>query len=189
MLSYANGLERLAEDARRAAVRAAADRREAAIVIGQGILREQRRMGSLGTFLHADPNVAARFAGDLAETGKRLLARVLPQADADRFAAAGFLMPADDRRVPSRNPAVKGPLDPGGDWVVEKAGAAAANIAIARLPNSGDVTYEIVNFVDGRRSVSEIRDAVSAEFEPVALKDVAEYLDLLARAGAITFKP
>ena len=188
-LSYANGLERLAEDARRAVVRAAADRREAAIVIGQGVLREQRRMGSLGFFLHADVKIAAQFAADLAETGKRLLARVLPQADADRFAAAGFLMPADDRRVPSRNRAVKGPLDPGGEWVVEKAGAAAANIAIARLPNSGDVTYEIVNFVDGQRSVSEIRDAVSAEFEPVALKDVAEYLELLARAGAITFKP
>jgi hypothetical protein len=188
-LSYANGLERLAEDARRAVVRAAADRREAAIVIGQGVLREQRRIGSLGTFLHADVNLAARFAGDLAETGKRLLARVMPQADADRYAAEGFHMPADDRRVPVRNPAVKGPLDPGGEWVVEKAGAAAANIAIARLPNSGDVTYEILNFVDGRRSVGEIRDAVSAEFEPVALRDVVEYLDLLARAGAITYQP
>jgi len=188
-LSYANGLERLAEDARRAAVRAATDRREAAIVIGQGVLREQRRIGSLGIFLHADQKIAAQFAGDLAETGRRLLARIMPQADADRFAAAGFLMPADDKRVPARNPAVKGPLDPGGEWLVEKAGAAAANIAVARAPNSGDVTYEIVNFVDGRRSVSEIRDAVSAEFEPIALKDVAEYFDLLARAGAITFKP
>jgi aminopeptidase YwaD len=188
-LSYANGLERLADDARRAVVRAAADRREAAIVIGQGVLREQRRMGSLGMFLHADVRIAAQLAADIAETGKRLLARVMPQAEADRFVAAGFHMPADDRRVPSRNPAVKGPLDPGGEWVVEKAGAAAANIAIARLPNNGDVTYEIVNFVDGRRSVSEIRDAVSAEFEPVALKEVAEYLDLLARAGAITYQP
>jgi aminopeptidase YwaD len=188
-LSYANGLERLAEDARRAAVRSAADRREAAIVIGQGILREQRRMGSLGMFVHADARVAAQFAADIGETGKRLLARIMPPADAEAFAAAGFHMPAVDRRVPVRSPAVRGPLAPDGEWVVEKTGAAAANIAIARAPNSGDVTYEIVNFVDGTRTVSEIRDAVSAEFEPVALKDVAEYLDLLARAGAITFKP
>jgi len=36
--------------------------------------------------------------------------------------------------------------------------------------------------------VSEIRDAVSAEFDPVALAAVAEYLDLLAKAGAVTFK-
>jgi hypothetical protein len=36
--------------------------------------------------------------------------------------------------------------------------------------------------------VSEIRDAVSAEFEPLQLQAVAEYLDLLARAGAVSFK-
>ena len=70
----------------------------------------------------------------------------------------------------------------------EKAGAASVSIAIARVPNSDDVTYEIVNFVDGTRTVSEIRDAVSAEFEPLELKAVAEYLDLLARAGAVSFR-
>ena len=72
---------------------------------------------------------------------------------------------------------------------MEKAGAAAAKIAIARLSNSGDVTYEIVNFIDGVRSVSDIRDAVSAEFDPIDLAAVAEYLDLLAKAGAIRYKP
>jgi hypothetical protein len=87
-----------------------------------------------------------------------------------------------------RNRTVKGPLAPGGEWLVEKAGAESARIAIARLDNADDVTYEIVNFMDGERTVSEIRDAVSAEFEPVDLKQVAEYIDLLARAGAVTFK-
>jgi hypothetical protein len=70
----------------------------------------------------------------------------------------------------------------------EKAGAASAALAIAGVPNSDDVTYEIANFVDGVRTVSEIRDAVSAEFEPLELKAVAEYLDALARAGAVSFK-
>jgi hypothetical protein len=37
--------------------------------------------------------------------------------------------------------------------------------------------------------VSEIRDAVSAEFEPVDLAAVAEYLEVLVKAGAIRFKP
>jgi hypothetical protein len=87
-----------------------------------------------------------------------------------------------------RNAAVKGPLAPNGDWVREKTGARGASIAIALVPNSDDVTYEIVNFIDGSRTVSEIRDAVSAEFEPLELKAVAEYLDLLARAGAVSFK-
>jgi hypothetical protein len=70
----------------------------------------------------------------------------------------------------------------------EKGAAGATSIAVAGLPNSDDVTYEIANFVDGVRSVSDIRDAVSAEFEPLGVEAVAEYLDLLAKAGAISFK-
>src|SRR5437667_2614623 len=31
--------------------------------------------------------------------------------------------------------------------------------------HSDDVTYEVVNFIDGTRTVAEIRDAVSAKFE------------------------
>ncbi len=56
------------------------------------------------------------------------------------------------------------------------------------MRDSGDITYEIVNFVDGRRTVSEIRDAVSAEFAPLELSAVAEYFAVLAKAGAITYK-
>jgi hypothetical protein len=50
------------------------------------------------------------------------------------------------------------------------------------------VTYEIVNFIDGSRSIGEIRDAVSAEFEPVDIAAVAEYIELLVKAGAVAFK-
>ena len=91
-------------------------------------------------------------------------------------------------RVPVRDPSVKGPLAPNGDWLLKKVGQSATNIAIMRLPNSDDITYEIVNFIDGKRSISEIRDAVSAEFAPVDLKSVTEYIDLLAKAGAVTFR-
>jgi hypothetical protein len=87
-----------------------------------------------------------------------------------------------------RNAAIKGPLAPDGEWVIAKTGADAAKIGIARATDSGDVTYEIVNFIDGVRSVGEIRDAVSAELGPLELSAVAEYLELLARSGAVTFK-
>ncbi len=129
-----------------------------------------------------------RLKAGLGDTGKAMLASFLSPAEADRLARAGFHQPAADSRVPVRNASVKGPLAPGGDWLREKAGAGSAAIAIAGVPNSDDVTYEIANFVDGVRTVSEIRDAVSAEFEPLQLQAVAEYLDLLARAGAVSFK-
>jgi aminopeptidase YwaD len=48
--------------------------------------------------------------------------------------------------------------------------------------------YEIVNFVDGKRSLGEIRDAVSAEYGPVAIDLVADYLNACHEAGLIQWK-
>ena len=47
--------------------------------------------------------------------------------------------------------------------------------------------YEIVNFVDGKRSVGEIRDAVSAEYGPLrSIRD--DYLDACREAGIVQWK-
>ena len=195
-LSYANAHERLAEDGRRAVAMALdtagtrstterdARNGDAVNIVAQGLLREQRRLRSLSRFVDLNADLqfgtesVARLNAALADTAKGLLS-TLPVAPPRA---------ARDTRIPVRNPAVKGPLAPGGDWVREKAGAGSVSIAIVRVPNSDDVTYEIVNFIDGARTVSEIRDAVSAEFEPLELGAVAEYLDLLAKAGAVSFK-
>jgi aminopeptidase YwaD len=48
--------------------------------------------------------------------------------------------------------------------------------------------YEIVNFVDGKGSVGEIRDAVSAEYGPLPVNLVADYLDACAEAGVIRWR-
>jgi aminopeptidase YwaD len=191
-LSYANAYARLAEDGRRAAALAAGDRgADAANVVTQALRREQRRLRSLSRFvdldgaLHLGAQAVDRLGAGLAAAAKGILDSI-PASAAD----PSRLHPlAADTRVPVRNPEVKGPLAPGGDWVTEKAGPAAATIAITRVPRSDDVTYEIVNFIDGARSVAEIRDAVSAEFEPVDPRAVSEYLDVLAKAGAVTFRP
>ena len=188
-LSYANAQQRLAEDGRRSAAIAAASPREASVIVAQGVLREQRRLMSFGLFLKFDYRRLEPLNAALAAGGKAMLTTFLAAADADKIARDHFMLPSSDSRVPVRSASVKGPLDPGGDWVAEKAGPSNGRIAVARLPNAGDVTYEIVNFVDGVRTVGEIRDAVSAEFGPVDLSAVAEYLDLLAKAGAISYRP
>jgi hypothetical protein len=48
--------------------------------------------------------------------------------------------------------------------------------------------YEIVNFVNGTRTVGEIRDAVSAEYGSLPVNLVADYLDACAEAGVIRWK-
>jgi hypothetical protein len=48
--------------------------------------------------------------------------------------------------------------------------------------------YEIVNFVNGKRTVGEIRDAVAAEYGPLPVNLVADYLEACAEAGVIQWK-
>jgi len=48
--------------------------------------------------------------------------------------------------------------------------------------------YEIINFVDGKRSVGEIRDAVSAEYGALPLDLVSDYLNACAEAKVIQWK-
>jgi len=48
--------------------------------------------------------------------------------------------------------------------------------------------YEIANFVDGKRTTGEIRDAVSAEYGPLSVDLVADYLDACAEAKIIEWK-
>ena len=185
-LSFANAQARLGDDGVRAAAMASAGRRpEAANMVNQAVAREQRRLRSLARIaLPGAPASGASSIGPLSDALQAAgAALMLAGGYATRAAAA-----VADARIPVRNGAIKGPLAPGGEWLAEKRGRAAGSIAIAQEPRSDDVTYEIVNFIDGTRTIGDIRDAVSAEFEPLELRAVAEYIELLASAGAVTFK-
>jgi aminopeptidase YwaD len=48
--------------------------------------------------------------------------------------------------------------------------------------------YEIVNFVNSKRTVGEIRDAVSAEYGPISVSLVTDYLQACVEAGVIRWK-
>lgn len=178
-LVLSGAMRRLADAVGRSSIHAFAKSgipREAVVVASEATRREARRLRSLNRFDYAP-------VGSL---GAQVLAKV--EGNLKRMFPAGA-PPAEgtpDARVPVRNPAVRGPLDPSVDWVRDKAGAEATALAINRAPRGADVAYEVVNFIDGTRTVSDIRDAVSAEFEPIDVKVVAEYLELLARIGAIT---
>ena len=46
--------------------------------------------------------------------------------------------------------------------------------------------YEVLNFADGKRNAQEIRDAVSAEYGPVPLELVVEYLRALEKIAVVS---
>jgi hypothetical protein len=48
-----------------------------------------------------------------------------------------------------------------------------------------EYAYEVLNFADGKRSAQEIRNAVSAEYGPVPVELVVEYLKALEEIGVV----
>ena len=184
-LTYANAHQRLAEDGRRASAMASDGARaaDAINIVNQGVLREQRRLRSLARFnLDADQHVGAdhldRLSAALADAAKGLLLTLPPAGP----------RAAVDGRIPLRHPGVKGPLTPGGDWLREKAGSGSVSIALAQVPNSDDVTYEIRTSSTARaRSATSVTPSARSSSHWTSRRS-RRSLDLLARAGAITFK-
>jgi hypothetical protein len=99
-----------------------------------------------------------------------------------------------DDSVYQRNPAIRGPMSAFGySYMEDKFGT--DNYARLRLPkyngthgDSGEYVYEALNFVDGKRTVSDIRDWLTAELGPVPLEYVREYLDALSSVGVISLR-
>lgn len=90
-----------------------------------------------------------------------------------------------DERVPVR--LTRGPLDFG--------------LPESKLPDSSkawynspaftlhdDARFELVNFIDGKRTVSNIRDALVLQFEPTELAVVTRYLNDLVSVGVVRWK-
>jgi hypothetical protein len=85
----------------------------------------------------------------------------------------------------------KGPLAVFGyDYFTEH--AKAAGLATPKLLSyeglwggGEEYAYEVPNFADGKRNAQAIRDAVSAEYGPVPLEMVTEYLQALEKIGIV----
>lgn len=75
------------------------------------------------------------------------------------------------------------------DYIAERAQASERRV-IERArsrPNGDIVLYEILNLVDGRRSIQEIRDYVAAAYGSLPVEDVSDYLRLLEKIGVVRF--
>ena len=171
---------RLAEDGRRAIAMMGNQQRasgDVLVLLGQAIEREQRRMRNFERFMPepVDPMLRTRIA-DM-EKGITSVWTSLGITSSAFVPAAERLRgrSGEDRRVPSR---VRISASTGIDLPP----------ALAKHPNAADVTYEIINFIDGKRSISDIRDAVFAEFGSIPLPAVVDYFERLAKAGAVSLR-
>ena len=169
---------RLAEDGRRAVAMMGNQQRAGADVLiffGQAIEREQRRMRSFTRFMPepVDPMLQSRIA-EMARGITAIWTSIgitsspfVPAAE--RLRGRG----GEDRRVPSKTGADQlKPIEP--------------PTALLKYANLPDILYELGNLIDGKRSISDIRDVLSAEFGPMSLPVIVDYFERLAKSGVIT---
>jgi aminopeptidase YwaD len=86
------------------------------------------------------------------------------------------------RVVPVRAESFVCPLD--SSYLDEKLGAGTAS----ELRLRGTAAYEALNFVDGKRSVTDIRRSVSAALGPIAVEDVHAFFQVLEKAGLVSLR-
>jgi aminopeptidase YwaD len=85
--------------------------------------------------------------------------------------------------IPVRNKSLKGPVGRG--YLQEKLGDENLFDRVKIFKRDRRITYEILNFIDGKRNLLEILNAVSAEYEPIPLEEMEEFVELLSQAEVI----
>lgn len=190
-LAYANGLRRFGLEVRRAhaleppSPSAAIDLREAQNLLDHGYRDAWQTVASVLSFNGSEPvrSVVEGLRRRLEETFRS--ASVAPSALYPRPGEAPR-PGAPDRVAADRVPLrlTRGPLDFG----LPESGLGAGDAAwysSAEFPFSGDQRFELVNFIDGRRSVREIRDALCAVGPAVDVASVHRYIGDLVRVGVL----
>jgi aminopeptidase YwaD len=175
---------------------------EARNLMTQMLRREQAELRSFCVYTQSDPEKAAAYMKDI-ETQVAALNEWLDHAAETRGVHDFQLLPPwraqpDAARVPTRT-AEFGPLTYQNDDVLldrlgsERVGKikllGGGSSRLLRVQDQGQLyAYEIANFVDGKRSVGEIRDAVAAEFGPISLDVVADYLKACEEAKIVALR-
>lgn len=173
------------------AVHAAA--REARVIVNQGFLREKEALASVRFFIRKDAGLESSLAGrlggldavraahlkgidDLYTVRCRSLnvraERTTPTKDAVRLAGL----------VPVRTARMGGRMSM---WTLrEEFQKLKYQTPMAIMM----AEMELRNFIDGKRSILDIRDAASAEFEPLDLLEVEKWVGVQEKVGLVTIR-
>jgi hypothetical protein len=154
--------------------------------IDHALNREAKAISSVLYFNHSD-NVeqTVNWLGDRLRQQHEGVSERLEMRAKSKAAGAKMAEAKIDRRVPVR--VTRGPLD--FDLPESMLSAAEAKWYRSKEFNlSGNQRFELVNFIDGRRNISAIRNALSGEFKPVGIDVVARYVEDLVKVGVMEWK-
>ncbi len=179
----------LAADAKSVAAAA----KEARVIVEQGFAREKETLASVRFFIGPDAAagtiLAGRLAGLDAERAAHL--RTIDDLAAARGRSLGVRAAkpaptADEIRlaglVPVRTEKMGGLM---AMWGLREE---FRKLNYQAPPSIQMAEMELRNFIDGRRSILEIRDAASAEFEPLDLLEVEKWVNVQEKVGLVTIR-
>ena len=175
---------------------------EARNLINQTLQREQAELQSFAAYTKIDPAQLAPFSQSL-NTQAAMLNQWIDSSEHKRGVQEFPSLPPwhsnpDASRIPIRT-ADFGPLTfQNDDVLLDRLGKervakiqllqSQSNRLFRVQDKSALYAYEIVNFVDGKKSIGEIRDAVSAEFGPIPLEIVADYFKACEEAKIVSLQ-
>jgi hypothetical protein len=76
------------------------------------------------------------------------------------------------------------------DYIADRAEPADLGIVskISSMPRGDVLLYEILNLVDGKRDIQEIKDYLVATYQDLPTDYVTDYLKLLNKVGVVDFR-
>jgi aminopeptidase YwaD len=186
---------------------------EARNIIVRSLERDAEIMGSTLSFAPNDKNLESKVDGlveQLSGAWLLLTGQITEQRKGNRviFTIEAREQPKDAKdKAKPRNPKeasrprtvsfdynrivtrkVKGPMNVYYyDYVAARASSEDLRVVerIGAKPKGEILLYEILNLVDGKRSIQAIRDYLTASYGAISVEDVSDYLRLLDKIGVV----
>jgi len=177
---------------------------EARNLITQGLQRESVALASLSLLMGNDQlnGAAAPFVASLENQEQQTLDLVEQYA---QMRAKALNVPLDQvrthrvdsefaRSFPVRATSIRGPvnifrIEYGRWWLIDKTGDEHFDEKLPLAKRGEYAYYEALNLANGRRSVTDIRDVLSAEFEPMPIPEIYQFFKFMEQVGVVKFVP
>lgn len=172
--------------------------KESENIISRSYERESVALESLSVFAETEKAHAyiassvRRFASEEIPAQRELLSYASARLDSTILLTRGASDSSMGELVPERTAVVSGPINffrgqYGRDWMIAQTGNPTFRERVRLAERGHYYLYETLNFVDGRRTLNEIRDLVGAEYGYVPVEDIEQYFRLLEQVGVIRF--
>jgi aminopeptidase YwaD len=167
--------------------------KEALNVAAQAFFREKEAMSSASFFFKGDPGLAAGLAARLKtlDAAAGLSLRGLEDLYASRCLKLKIkpAPPVQDKEEIRLAGLVPVPTkDMGGIMDLWRLREKAAGLKYKPVREIAMAEFELKNFIDGKRTILDIRNAASAEYGPLPLSGVEAFMNYLKKLGMIEIR-